>query len=239
MNFKGTRLQKSSKSWRGDDFKKFGFLKLLSSLNLSATQSAVIFHRPNTLPYILPPSSYVNLGRIDSKINAEMNFKGTRLQKFSKSWRGDDLKKIGFLKSLSSLNLGATQSAVIFHRPHTLPYIMPPSSYVNLGRIDSKINAEMNFKGTRLQKSSKSWRGDDFKKFGFLKLLSSLNLGATQSAVIFHRPHTLPYILPPSSYVNLGRIDSKINAEMNFKGTRLQKSSKSWRGDDFKKIWIS
>ena len=39
----------------------------------------------------------------------------------------------------------------------------------------------MNFKGTRLQKSSKSWRGDDFKKFGFLKLLSSLNLGAILS----------------------------------------------------------
>ena len=50
----------------------------------------------------------------------------------------------------------------------------------------------MNFKGTRLQKSSKSWRGDDFQKFGFLKSLFSLNLGATQSAVIFHRPHTLP-----------------------------------------------
>ena len=44
----------------------------------------------------------------------------------------------------------------------------------------------MNFKLTRLQKSSKSWRGDDF--LGFLKS----NLGATQSAVIFYRPHTLP-----------------------------------------------
>ena len=50
----------------------------------------------------------------------------------------------------------------------------------------------MNFKRTRLQKSSKSWRGDDFKKFGFLKSLSFINLGATQSAVIFHHPHTLP-----------------------------------------------
>ena len=50
----------------------------------------------------------------------------------------------------------------------------------------------MNFTGTRLQKSSKSWRCDDFKKIGFLKSLSSLNLGATQSTVIFHRPHTLP-----------------------------------------------
>ena len=26
MNFKGTRLQKSAKSWRGDDFKKFAFI---------------------------------------------------------------------------------------------------------------------------------------------------------------------------------------------------------------------
>ena len=50
----------------------------------------------------------------------------------------------------------------------------------------------MNFKGTRLQKSAKSWRGDDFKKLGFPNSLSSLNLGATQSAVIFYRPHTLP-----------------------------------------------
>ena len=50
----------------------------------------------------------------------------------------------------------------------------------------------MNFKGTRLLKSSKSWHGDDLKKFGFLKSLFSLNLGATQSAVFFHRPHTLP-----------------------------------------------
>ena len=65
----------------------------------------------------------------------------------------------------------------------------------------------MNFKGTRLQKSPN--RGmvmisnkldflshfppcHDFKTFGFPKSFSSLNLGATQSAVIFHRPHTLP-----------------------------------------------
>ena len=98
----------------------------------------------------------------------------------------------------------------------------------------------MNFKGTRLQKFSKSWRGDDFKKIGFLKLLSSLNLGATQSAVIFHRPHTLPYILPPCIICKFGkdRLKNKC-CEMNFKGTRLQKFSKSWRGDDFKKIWIS
>ena len=55
----------------------------------------------------------------------------------------------------------------------------------------------MNFKGTRLQKSAKSWRGDDFKKLGFLKSLSSLNLGATQSAVIFHRPTPFLKYCPP------------------------------------------
>ena len=74
----------------------------------------------------------------------------------------------------------------------------------------------MNFKGTRLQKSAKSWRGDDFKKFGFLKSLSSLNLGATQSAVIFLSPPHPPLNIAPLSISKFGedRLKNKCGNEL-------------------------